>query len=393
MGIRRTMMAALAAVTGLGLLGPGPVGAAVSPPAKSIVLTASPSAVWSEALRLTVAITPKGGGTPKGGTVTFLDGDVPIGTATATARNTTLTTSSLTPGEHTITAAYAGDGAIAPGASAPVAVTIAKASTSVSLTSESGPIAPGDEATLRAVVRPTAPAAASRRPTGTVTFTRGSATATVKVNANGVATWRPTLEEGSHTVTATYNGSDLHDPSTSASVVQEVVAESPNVLDQETTAAPIGAHNVYGGETQWHTMAQTFTAGITGDLDMVTLRLWQDQQPLTLEVEIRTLSGGVPTTVIGSGHVEWTEVDVWDGSYQETHPTPSLDVELDVPAPVTAGTEYALVLSSETTNGVWLPGLVEPTYPGTLLSNSDSPAWWPMNDYDMWFRTWVVPAP
>ncbi|HEX7133540.1 MAG TPA: Ig-like domain-containing protein [Iamia sp.] len=395
MGIRRTMMAALAAVVGLGLVGP-PAGAAVPPPAKSIVVTSSPStAVWSEGVRLTVAITPKGGGTPKGGTVTFLDGDVPIGTATATARNTTLTTSSLAVGGHQITAAYGGDETVAPGSSAPITVTVAKASATVTLTSESGPVGPGAEATLRAVVKPAAPAATSRRPSGTVVFNTGTRSATVRLNANGVATWRPTtLAEGSHTVTATYGGSDVYDPSTSTSVVQEVVVETPNVLDQETTAAPLGAYNVYGGETQWLTLAQTFTAGITGELDEVTLRLWQDSEPLPLEVEIRTLSAGVPTTtVLGSGSVDWTEVDVWDGSYQETHPTPSLDVELDVPASVTAGTEYALVLRSEATNGTWLPGLVEPTYPGTLLLNTEGSTWWPMNDYDMWFRTWVVPAP
>jgi hypothetical protein len=334
-------MAALAAVgIGLGLLAPAPAGAVAPPKAKAIVVTAAPATgVFSQSVRLTVAITPKGGGTPKGGTVTFLDGDAPIGTATATTRNTTFTTSALAPGEHRITASYGGDPVTAPGDSTPVTVTVAKAATAVTLTT-TGTVEPGQPATLKATVRALAPAAASRRPTGTVVFTRGSAQARVAVNANGVATWRPTLAEGSHEIVATYEGNDTYEPSTSSAVLQQVAgARAPSVVDQETTAPITEGKAVMDRFGVKVDLGEVFTAGMTGELDTVTIQVRRPELDLPLalplQVRITTVSGGLPTgTVIGSGELDATTLP-----NVATH---VVDVPLDVAAAVTAGTQYAL---------------------------------------------------
>src|SRR5687767_6341270 len=97
------VLAVLVVVGGLAVVAPA---GAVAPPAPKVFgLAVSPAtAVWSQAVKLSLTITPKGGGAPRGGTVTFLSDGVPIGTAVATTRVTSLKTTTLPPGEHAITA-------------------------------------------------------------------------------------------------------------------------------------------------------------------------------------------------------------------------------------------------------------------------------------------------
>src|SRR5436190_10082178 len=88
--------------------------------------------------------------------------------------------------------------------------------------------------------------------------------------------------------------------------------------------------------------AQTFTAGLTGNLDQVGLAIAHAGRTASnANIEIRTVSGGVPTsTVIGSGTVLAANV-----------PQATIGVGISMllaplatPAPVVAGTQYAIVL-------------------------------------------------
>ncbi len=386
---RRTVLAALAAMVGFGLLGPAPAGAVAPPPAKSLVVTAAPvSSVWSQSVKLTVAITPKGGGTPKGGTVTFLAGDLSLGTATATARNTTFTTSALPPGEHHITASYGGDAVTAAGTSAPVMVTVTKAATGVSLAS-SGAVEPGQPATLKATVRALAPASTSRRPTGTVVFTRGTSSARVAVNANGVATWRPsTLPLGSHSITATYEGNELYGPSTSSPVTQEIAEVDPHVITAESTTGELGGYAVYGGTTSWTQLGQTFEVTVPGQLDQVTVAAaaYGAYTTAPLEIAVYRLKGGVPEYFVTSGRIDPT---TWTAANGEID---TRTVTLDAPLTVEAGDTYALVARTAP-DTVWSLGVVpgDDSYPGTFVSNFTGP-WGVEAGHDVWFRAWVIPA-
>jgi hypothetical protein len=85
--------------------------------------------------------------------------------------------------------------------------------------------------------------------------------------------------------------------------------------------------------------AQSFTAGLTGDLDQVDLLLWKDATTTApLKVEIRTLSGGVPsTTVLASAFVPATSVPT--GRPAQAF----VSVPLSPPAPSVAGTQYVIV--------------------------------------------------
>jgi len=222
--VTRALLAALVVVAGVGLAG-APAGAAPFPP-KQINMHVRPgSPVYSQVTELMVSIKRTPTGAPRGGTVTFFVDDVAVGTVSNVRHfNSVLKTTSLTPGPHTVRAEYGGDATTAPGVSNTVAVTVARANTATSLTSAVNPVPAGDPAEIRAVVRAVAPATTSRRPAGSVTFVAGARRATVAVNANGVAVWRPVLPEGSYTVEATYTGSERHAPAPVATTDLEVSA-------------------------------------------------------------------------------------------------------------------------------------------------------------------------
>src|SRR5262249_26585302 len=86
----------------------------------------------------------------------------------------------------------------------------------------------------------------------------------------------------------------------------------------------------------------TFTAGLSGLLDQVNIPVLQHGNPGTLTVEIRTVDGGgVPTsTVLGSGSLPLSAFTPCCAL-----PVPLTSVPLTTPAPVTAGTQYAIVLT------------------------------------------------
>jgi hypothetical protein len=65
-----------------------------------------------------------GEGADPGGTVTFDEGATPIGVGVVQNRTATLTVATLTPGEHTITASYSGDGGNQPSTSSPLTQTV-----------------------------------------------------------------------------------------------------------------------------------------------------------------------------------------------------------------------------------------------------------------------------
>lgn len=198
----------------------------------STTLTASPSpATAGSAVTLTATVAP---GTA-GGTVTFLDGTTTLGTGTLAGGVATFTTTGLAAGSHALTAAYAGDAASAPSASAvlteqvnPAAASSAS-QTTVAVTP--GPAAVGQPVTITANVGASAPApaggtaSASFTFTGTVTFKDGATTLGTGAVTNGVATLSTDkLAPGPHTILADYSGATGVAPSASAAVAKQVAS-------------------------------------------------------------------------------------------------------------------------------------------------------------------------
>ncbi len=129
--------------------------------------------------------------------------------------------SSLSPGDHLVTAVYSGDAHFAPTLTS-LTQQVAKVGTSTALTASKTSTTYGDQVTFTAKVTPAAGGLGA--PTGTVKFMDGATTlATVAVAAGpgntGTASYSTAdLGAGSHNVKAVYSGSDAFAGSTSGQV-------------------------------------------------------------------------------------------------------------------------------------------------------------------------------
>ena len=183
-------------------------------------------------------------------------------------------------------------------------------------------------------------------------------------------------------------------------------AAAKGTLDQsQTCPGPQGCNGagLVFDSNQW---AQTFTAGINGNLNQVNLLLYKIGSPHALTVQIQSTTGGVPSgTVLASATVLAARV-----------PTPSenwVSVPFSQPAPSSAGVLYAIVLSAPTTfcptnppgpgSACWYgwggEGITvgDPTgnpYPqGQALASPDGGVTWVVqgNAFDFAFQTFVAP--
>jgi hypothetical protein len=108
-------------------------------------------------------------------------------------------------------------------------------------------------------------------------------------------------------------------------------------LDQQQADAGGGGSTISTNAS----LAQTFTAGLTGTLDQVDLHLGKAGTPTApLSVEIRAVSGGVPTgTILASQSVPESNIA----------PLAAFtSINFASPASVVAGTQYAIVAYSST---------------------------------------------
>ncbi|HEX2129435.1 MAG TPA: choice-of-anchor R domain-containing protein [Solirubrobacterales bacterium] len=123
-----------------------------------------------------------------------------------------------------------------------------------------------------------------------------------------------------------------------------VPVAAAGTLDQQQTDSDdsVGLFNV--GGIPAHGLAQTFTAGISGGIDQVDLELHKVGAPPSVTVEIRdaTLTGTPGTTVLATAELPASAVPDDPAFVPTTFTTP---------APVTAGTQYAIVAYSPGTIG------------------------------------------
>ncbi|MFI1155997.1 beta strand repeat-containing protein [Streptomyces sioyaensis] len=156
----------------------------------------------------TVAVDPPGVGIPTG-TVAFVIDGAGGGTLTGTvvAGIATVTTTTLEPGTHNVTATYSGDVNFA-GSSGTDTQTVNQASTLTTVTSAPDPSLSGNAVNFTAVVVAVPPGVGI--PSGTVNFTITDGVTTVNLPGTldvlGVATVSTALTTGVYTVTATYVG-------------------------------------------------------------------------------------------------------------------------------------------------------------------------------------------
>jgi hypothetical protein len=179
--------------------------------------SANPS-VYGQTVVFTAKVTSSIGAPPDGETITFKQGGTVLGTGTLSDGTATFSISTLAVGTKVITAVYSGDSNFAGSTSKDVNQVISKATTKTTLTSSQNPSTYGQPVTFTATVAPQF----SGTPTGSVVFKDGTKTLKTVALNGGVASYATsTLATGTHTITATYNGSTSFDGS-SASLTQNV---------------------------------------------------------------------------------------------------------------------------------------------------------------------------
>jgi hypothetical protein len=166
-------------------------------------------------------------------------------------------------------------------------------------------------------------------------------------------------------------------------------AAAAGTLDQQQPLAPGTGLQV----TSTQSGAQTFTAGLTGGLDQVDLHLSGTGTGVTLPltVEIRNASGGSPgATVLATASVPPSSV---------TTTAAFVPVSFATPAPVIAGTQYAIVAYSADVSPhiwAWSDATMDP-YPagGTFFVAASPPAgaWSSFAGVDQTFKTYVAVPP
>lgn len=169
-------------------------------------------------------------------------------------------------------------------------------------------------------------------------------------------------------------------------------ASATGTLDQSQGAT--SGLEVTAAGSEW--VAQTFTAGVTGNLDQVDLFLFRVGSPGDLTVQIQAVSADVPSgSVLATTTV--TQARVGDSFTW-------VSVPLSSPARVTAGTQYAIVLSAPSAAGfpgdlyAWNFVFGNPYSAGRVVISSTSGSSWGdfavvFDDGDAAFKTYVTPVP
>jgi hypothetical protein len=155
------------------------------------------------------------------GTVTFMDGTTALGTVTLSAgASASLTTSSLTVGNHTITVTYPGDFNFDASTSPALIQVVTGYPSSTTLTVTPNPADAFAPIQLTSVV-----SSPFGKPTGSVTFTaNGKTLATAPINGSGGASVTiSTLGAGTYSIVATYSADVNFAASSSATIVETVI--------------------------------------------------------------------------------------------------------------------------------------------------------------------------
>lgn len=177
-------------------------------PTTLALTSAASTSTYGERVTFTAALTFSSGAPT--GTVSLFDGSQPLATATLADGGATFEVSSLSAGTHTLTAVYSGDATFGGSRSPGVEQTVAQADSSTALTAQA---APGG-ATLVATV-----SSAAGTPDGTVRFEEGATPlGSATLGADGTARLGVSLAPGTHTLTATYQGTTNWTESTSGPV-------------------------------------------------------------------------------------------------------------------------------------------------------------------------------
>lgn len=175
-------------------------------------------------------------------------------------------------------------------------------------------------------------------------------------------------------------------------------ASATGTLDQSYTVDAMGSEQI----DATHQLAQVFTAGTSGNLDQIDLKVlnyWVSGPDPDLELAIRSTAGGLPSNVV------LATASVPRVATQNTPPT-WVTFNLSSRITVVSGTQYAIVLTSSAATNLgygWEVGFTSLYPAGSSLSSSNGGATWlSLSGETLDFKTYVsassaadgpVPAP
>jgi subtilase family serine protease len=283
--------------------------------ATTTMATASPATIpMASSTVLTVTVKPASGTTAPTGTVSFTAGNTSLGSAPLRASGTSssatlpLQGSVLTAGANLINATYSGDTVyLTSSGTVTVTVTVVVVATKTTLTANPSSIAPNAATLLSATVTPTT---GTGTPSGTVTFTKGTASlgSAPLVVSGGLATATlqvtgTSLTSGANGLTATYGGATQFSGS-SGSVTVTVGGAVATTLSATAAPPSIAA----SGSTQISVTVKVLSgSGPTGAVSFAVGKTSLGSAPLTtsglsatasLTVNGNSLAVGVNTITV-----------------------------------------------------------------------------------------------
>jgi hypothetical protein len=269
------------------------------------------------------------------GTVAFYDGTTLLGTAAIVGNSAVLASVSLSASvEHIVTAVYSGDTTYSASQSSPLILEPVVLPVTVTLTSSTAIIAPGQPANLTATVTPvsTPAATAEQHPTGNVYFYAGTTLIGEAALAAGtgdaaVGTLSvPRLPAGVYTITAVYAGDLTYGTATSNSLSLQV----EDFTITCTAADGTTNLNMVQGTTATASCYVVSAGGFSGPIQVVCV---EQDPPKTGAIECGfpppnpgTVqgTGTVPLTIITSGGMVAANLDpaAGKGAPGEPHSKP-----------------------------------------------------------------------
>ena len=292
-----------------------PLSQVVGQASTTVALTSSANpATAGQSVAFTATVAPNapsapGSGPPTGSVVFTLDGTAQPAVA-LTNGTATFSTSTLSTGTHTLTAAYSGDSDFTASTSSTLTQTV-NASAQVTVTSSANPSVTGQTVTFTATVTPSV--VGGPAPTGKVTFTvNGVAESPVTLHS-GSASYKDTAltTAGTITVTAAYSGAGANPPGQSTTLNQ-VVNPAATAVTLTSSVNP----SIFGQSTTLTATVAPVSPGTGTASGTVTLTIdGVAQTPITLskgkaELKLATLAPGTHTiTVAYSGSANYQSAE------------------------------------------------------------------------------------
>ncbi|CAN5354563.1 hypothetical protein BH09BAC2_BH09BAC2_16080 [soil metagenome] len=183
------------------------------------------------------------------------------------------------------------------------------------------------------------------------------------------------------TTQADFQGGTVFNTEVTTSPGDVKLAYGNQTIDQKQET--FGASGYTISATQW--IGQTFTPATSGYLTRVDIGMFSNTNPGTATIEIRSVTGGLPTTTVLASSI----INFSGG-------TNFYPVTFTTPFQVTAGTQYAIVLKAPVTGtaGNWIQYCIpnpscNPYSGGNTVTSTNSGSSWASRGTDGVFRTYI----